>query len=462
MSMSPLRALVPPPLSRRALIGAAGLVSGCTALPELGWIGQSPADRIVASIAPVRFPDRLVRVPDHGAREGAGHDSLPGLRAAIAACADAGGGRVTVPAGLWRMDGPINLRSGVDLHLEAGAVVRFSPDPALYPTVLTRWEGTEVFNHSPLIYTRGQRGVALTGPGRFEGQGRETWFTWRPQQRADQTRLRDMGRAGVPVRDRVFGLGHRLRPAFVQFFDCRDVLIDGPTFVDSPFWVIHPVYCDGFTARNVTVVSKHLNSDGIDPDSCTNVLIERCRFDVSDDCVAIKSGRDQDGWRVGRPTSRVVVRDCDMTTDIAAAFAIGSEMSGGAHDIFVERLRVAHAEHALYFKANLDRGGAVERIRMNDILVDRTETLIHFTTDYHSYRGGNFPPTYRDFEVSNVRCLDADQALHIVGVEGAPVEDVRLRDIRVARASLADDIRHTRRLVMDQVRVNDRLVVAPI
>lgn len=446
-------------LNRRTVIASAGAVAGCASMPVGGH--GSPSDRIVAGIAPVLFPDRRFSITDFGARHGAGHDSLPGLSAAIAACADAGGGRVVVPPGLWRMDGPINLRSGVELHAEAGAVVRFGTDPVFYPTVLTRWEGTEVFNHSPLIYTRGQQGVGLTGTGRFEGQGRDSWFNWRPQQREDQTRLRDMGRDGVPVRDRVFGLGHRLRPAFVQFYECRDVLIDGPTFADSPFWVIHPVYCDGYTARNVTIVSKHLNSDGIDPDSCTNVLIERCRFDVSDDCVAIKSGRDQDGWRVARPTSRVVVRDCEMNTDIAAAFAIGSEMSGGAHDIFVERLRVPHAEHALYFKANLDRGGTIQRIRMNDIVVERTETLVHFTTDYHSYRGGRFPPTYRDFEVSNVRCLEAQQALHIVGVETAPVEDVRLRDITVARATLPDDIRHTRRLSLDRVRINDRLVVAP-
>jgi polygalacturonase len=394
---------------------------------------------------------------DFAVRARAGEDARPAILAAIGAAHDAGGGRVVLAPGLWRVDGPIGLRSNVELHLEQGAVVRFSPDPRFYlPPVFTRWEGTEVWSYSPLLYTRGQRNVAITGPGVFEGQGREHFLPWRDRQKPDQNRLRQMGADGAPVRDRVFGAGHWLRPAFCQFIECRDVLIDGPTFRDSPFWVIHPVYCDRLVVRNVTVVSGHINSDGCDPDSCTNVLIERCRFDVNDDCVAIKSGRDQDGWRVARPSRNILVRDCEMRTTIASAFAIGSEMSGGARDITVERLVVPQAEHALYFKANLDRGGVIENVRVRDVAVEQTKTLIHFTTAYHSYRGGAFPPTYRNFAVSNVRCANAERALHIVGVETAPVEDVRLSAITVARASEPNLIAHVRGLKLDQVTVNGR------
>ncbi|MEQ7154847.1 glycoside hydrolase family 28 protein [Brevundimonas aurifodinae] len=439
---------------RGVLLGGASLALGAYAtLPS----GGSAADRVAAGVQRPRVPPRVRLVTDHGAKPG-DVDALPGFLAAVAAAADAGGGRVIVPAGDWRLDGPIHLRSRVDLHLEEGATLRFTPDARFYPTVFTRWEGTEVYNHSPLIYARGQTDVALTGKGRIEGGGRDYWFTWRPEQRPDQTRLRQMGADGVPVDQRVFGLGHKLRPAFVQFIDCRRVLIEGPHFEDSPFWVLHPVYCDHVTVRDVSIRSKHLNSDGCDPDSCTNVLIESCRFDVSDDCVAVKSGRDQDGWRVARPSSRIVVRDCEMNTDIAAAFAIGSEMSGGAHDIWVERLRVPSAEHAIYVKANLDRGGLIERIRIRDIDVVQTETLIHFTTAYHSWRGGNFPPTYRDFLVENVRCERAEQALHIVGVETAPVQDVRLSDIVVGTVSAPDAIAHVRNLQLDRVSVAGRTV----
>lgn len=412
---------------RTVLLGGGALLAGCVTRPGGG--------------------DFAVR-----AREGA--DARPAILAAIAAAHDAGGGRVVVPPGTWRCDGPIGLRSNVELHLSAGAVIRFTPDPALYlPPVFTRWEGTEVWTYSPLLYTRGQDNVALTGPGAFEGQGREHFLPWRAKQRPDQSRLRQMGAEGTPVRDRVFGAGTWLRPAFCQFIECTRVRIEGPTFRDSPFWVIHPVYCDNVVVRDVTVVSGHINSDGCDPDSSTNVLIERCRFDVNDDCVAVKSGRDQDGWRVGRPSRNIHVRDCEMRTTIAAAFAIGSEMSGGARDVLVERLRVPSAQHALYFKANLDRGGVVESIAIRDVVVERTETLIHFTTAYHSYRGGNHPPTYRDFEVSRVRCETAEQALHIVGVPAAPVRDVRLRDITVARVSQPDAIEHVEGLRMDRVTI---------
>lgn len=451
-------------LSRREALAAGTMLPlvGCATTGNRRAHDWRTADAIVAGIRRTSFRQQRFDIGRYGAREGGTADALPGIRAAIAACHDGGGGRVVIPPGLWKVDGPINLKDNVDLHLSDGATVRFSPDPAFYlPQVLTRWEGTEVWNYSPFIYTRGCQNVALTGSGTFEGQGREHFLPWRAKQKPAQTRLRQMGNDGVAVRDRVFGTGDWLRPAFIQFIDCRRVLIDGPTFRDSPFWVLHPVYCRDVIIRNATVVSTHINSDGCDPDSCTNVLVERCRFDVNDDCVAIKSGRDQDGWRVALPSSRIVVRDCDMRTNVAAAFAIGSEMSGGANDIFVERLRVPHAEYALYFKANLDRGGVIERIAIRDVDIAECEIPIHFTTDYHSWRGGNFPPTYRDFSVSDVRCAKADKALHIVGVPTAPVQDVRLSRIRIDAAAKPAEIAHTQRMIFDQVIANGIALAAP-
>jgi polygalacturonase len=450
-------------IDRRGFIGGSLALGGCASLPQRADVPDdwALADSIAAGIKRPRIDPATALITAHGAKSGFQHDALPAIRAAMASLGS-GGGTVILPAGEWRSDGPIHLRSGVGLHIESGATLRFSREPRHYlPLVLTRWEGTEVWNYSPLFYAAGASDIAITGGGTIDGQGFEGFFQWRPKQKTDQNALRKMGADGVPVRDRVFGDGHYLRPGFVQFMSCSRVLVGGPRFVDSTFWMIHPVYCDHVTVRNITLVSKHLNSDGVDPDSSTNVLIERCTFDVSDDCVAVKSGRDADGWRVARPSSRIVVRDCIMNTDIAAAFAIGSEMSGGAHDIFVERLKVPHAEHALYFKANLDRGGVIERIRMRDIDVAKSETLIHFTTDYHSYRGGNAPPTYRDFTVQNVTCAMTEQALHIVGVPSAPVQDVRLRNIRVAKASKPDAIAHSERLTFEAVNINGTDVSVP-
>lgn len=416
-------------------------------------------DAIVARIQPPVFPLFDVSILDHGAKKG-----IPAhfaVQAAVDACALAGGGRVVVPAGLWRMNGPVHLRSNVCLHLDRGATMRFGkPGEITLPLVLTRWEGTEVWNYSPLIYARDCTNVAITGDGVFDGQGGEGFFQWRAHQDHDKGVLRDMGESGTPVADRRFGPGHYLRPPFVQFFGCTNVLIDGPKFVDSPFWTIHPVYSTNVIVRNVTVISHHLNSDGCDPDSCQDVLIERCRFDVSDDCIAIKSGRDQDGWRVGRPTRNVVVRDCQMSTHVAGAIAIGSEMSGGASNIFVERLDVHHANQAIYFKANLDRGGTIEQIRVRDVRVRDSKTLIDFTTAYHHSRGGNSPPTYKQFVVERIDCHNTGRALRIVGVEQAPVEDVLIRNVTVTTARERDVIAHTRDLRLNEVRVNGRVLVA--
>jgi len=446
-------------------LGAAGAIaSRAVAAPAASGNGMGSADwsgvdAIVARMQAPRFPATTFPITAYGAIEDA--PAHGAVQAAIDVCAAAGGGRVVVPAGLWRMNGAVHLRSNVDLHLERDAVLRFGkPGEISLPLVLSRWEGTELWNYSPLVYARDCTNVAITGDGVLDGQGGDGFFQWRGHQDRDKQALRAMGEAGVPVDQRRFGPGHFLRPPFVQFFGCTNVLIDGPKFVDSPFWTIHPVYSTNVIVRNVTVISHHLNSDGCDPDSCEDVLIERCRFDVSDDCIAIKSGRDRDGWRVGRPTRNVVIRDCRMSTHIAGAVSIGSEMSGGASNIFAERLDVRHARQALYFKANLDRGGTIERVCIRDIKVRDSDTLIDFTTAYHGGRDGTSPPTYRQFVVERVDCRNTVRALRIVGVEQAPVEDVLIRNVTVGTARERDKIAHTRNLRLDTVRVNGRMLEA--
>ena len=436
-------------------------LAGTLALAATGRAAAQPAsddawttgaNAILARIQPPVFPAAIFAITDFGAVAGA--PAHVAVQAAVDACAAAGGGRVLVPAGLWLMNGPIHLRSNVDFHVASGATLRFGlPEEIELPMVLTRWEGTEVYNYSPLIYARDCTNVAITGGGTFDGQGKSGFFKWRAKQNEDKKRLRDMGAKGVPVEERRFGPGHYLRPAFVQFFECRNVLIDGPQFIDSPFWTIHPVYSTNVTVRNIVVVSKHLNSDGVDPDSCEDVLIERCRITVSDDCIAIKSGRDQDGWRVGRPTRNVVIRDCKMSTDIAGAVAIGSEMSGGASNIYVEKLRVRNAQQAIYIKANLERGGVVEKVHVRNVKVTSTGTLVKVTTAYHGGKGGKAPPVYKGFVVEDVDCSSTGQVLDIVGVPEAPVQDVLIRDVTVGTAMTRDTIAHCRGLRIEQMLV---------
>ena len=213
--------------------------------------------------------------------------------------------------------------------------------------MFTRWEGVELMNYSPFIYAYEAENIAITGPGTLDGQaGPDHWWDWRgtrpergrPDRRRREPADRDAGR-GVPVAERVFGEGHFLRPNFIQPYRSRNVLIEGVTIVNSPMWEIHPVLCQSVTVRGVTVNSHGPNNDGCNPESCRDVLIERCTFDTGDDCIALKSGRNDDGRRVNVPVENVVIRDCSMK-DGHGGVVIGSEISGGARNVFAERCRM--------------------------------------------------------------------------------------------------------------------------
>lgn len=444
---------------RHLLLGSGALaagvaLSGCASLPRVATDRWAMADDIVRGIGRPRIAQHSATITAHGARSGWQHDSRTALLAAMAALGPAGG-RVVLPAGEWRCDGPLHLRSGIELHVEAGAHLRFSTDPAHYlPVVFTRWEGTECFNYSPPIYARNATDIAITGSGTIDGQGAAGFFQWRPRQRDDQQRLRQMGVAGTPLADRVFGAGHYLRPSFVQFVGCTRVLIDGPRFVDSTFWMLHPVYCDQVVVRNVKLESLHLNSDGVDPDSSSNVLVERCTFNVGDDGVAIKAGRDQDGWRVGRPSRRIVVRDCVYTGTAGGGVSAGSEMSGGVADIFVERYRMPQIVHGLYLKSNRDRGGYITGIHARDLDIGSAQSVVNFTTDYHGYRGGQFDTRMEDIHIERVRCREAIVGLSLVGGDAAPLRNVHLRDVVIDRARTPMRTRNADGLAFDRVTVN--------
>lgn len=382
-------------------------------------------------------------------------DVRPALLAAIRTVHAGGGGRVVLAPGHSLSRGPIHLLSRVELHLAAGARLQFAPDPLLYlPAVFTRWEGVEAYSYSPFVYALEQKDIALTGSGVLDGQGERFWLPWRAKQGPDQTRLRDMGRDGAPLAARRFEAGAWLRPPLVQFVSCKRVLVENIRLEDSPFWCLHPVYCEDVTVRGVTVVSRHVNSDGVDPDSCSRVLIERCTFDVGDDGVALKSGRDQDGWRVGRPCQDIVVRDCRYTGAAGGGFAIGSEMSGGVRRVLVDGFTMPKASHAVYLKANLDRGGSIEDVRVRNIRAGELQAFIIFTNEYHSYRGGNFPPAFRRIGIERARCERAEIGLHITGHPRAPVQQVRLRDVAVAHATRPAQVADVEDLELMRVRMN--------
>jgi xylan 1,4-beta-xylosidase len=406
-------------------------------------------------LEPPRIPDRTTRaaLPAEG-------DALPALTAAIAAAHAAGGGRVVVGRGRHLLRGSLVLRDRVEVHLEDGATLAFSGEPGDFlPPAFQRWEGTECWSHAPLITARDATDIALTGSGTIDGGGSRAFTAFQPIQDPDKARLRDMGHRGVPVDQRVFGAGTHLRPSLFQPLGCARVLLQGVTLTDSPFWVIHPTYCRQVIVRGVTVDSRNPNNDGCDPDSCEDVLVEDCTFRTGDDGVAIKSGRDEDAWRVGRPTRRVLVRRCVLDSEING-LCIGSEMGGGVADIFMEDCRIDEADSVLYLKGSRERGGFITDIHMRRIAVGRArQAAIRFEPTYKGVLDGEHPPEVARVRISEVTCRQADRyALVIDGDPRRPVRDVHLDRVVIDRAAETVWLRHADQVRCTAVTVNGAAV----
>ncbi|EHR61493.1 glycoside hydrolase family 28 protein [Saccharomonospora cyanea] len=410
------------------------------------------AMRIVRDIAAPSIPDRDYLVTDFGAVGDGRTDSHDAITAAIAAAHTDGGGRVVLPEGTWRSDGPLHLESHIELHVSDGAHLIFGPDPADYlPAVHTRWEGTEMYGYSPLIYAHDVHDVAITGNGVIDGNPDSEFHTWTDKQDADVQALRRMGFDGVPLEQRQFGEGHHLRPSMIQIFDAERVLLADYTVRNSPFWINHLVYTDDAVVRGLTVDSHNPNNDGVDVDSSTDVLIEHNTFRTGDDSVVVKSGRDKDGRDIGRPSRNVVVRHNDMGGE--DGIALGSEMSGGISHVYFTDNTLRSGAAAIRFKGNLDRGGTVEHIRVRNFDIDSFERLIWFQLDYPGELGGDFPPVYRDIVFSDFTVTSADTLLEIHGPDAAPLRDVTLRNITVAHTDTPMILDNVEDLTFDGVTV---------
>jgi polygalacturonase len=435
---------------------------------QAGHRGWGEVDAILARIAPPVFPDRVFAVTKYGAVGDGVRDCTAAFRSAITACASAGGGRVLVPEGRF-LTGAIHLKSRVDLHVSDGATIAFSRDPGHYlPVVFSRWEGVELMNYSPFIYAFEQRDVAVTGKGTLDGQASdEHWWPWKTSkpesgaasQLPARARLIDMGARSVPVGDRVFGAGSYLRPNFIQPYRCQNVLIEGVTIVNSPMWEIHPVLCANVTVRNVVVNSHGPNNDGCDPESCRDVLIEGCTFDTGDDCIALKSGRNEDGRRLSVPIENVIVRNCTMK-DGHGGVVIGSEVSGGARSIFAEKCRMdsPNLDRALRIKTNSVRGGFVEHVYMRDVTVGQVaEAVVTVNLFYEEGDSGKFPPTVRDIDVRNVTSGKSQYVLLLRGYAHTPVRDVRIVDCSFDNVQKEDVLEGVTGVTLTNVRVNGKM-----
>ena len=390
---------------------------------------------ILERIKAPRFPARDFLITAHGAREG-GAECTTAIAEAIAAAHAAGGGRVVVPPGVFQT-GAIHLKSGVNLHVSAGATLRFLTDAAKYPIVFTRWEGVECMNYSALIYAFEQENIAITGEGTLDGGADwDNWWGWNDKrkppvkQKAARDRLIEMGEKGVPVAQRVFGDGGFLRPNFIQPYRCRNVLVEGVSIIRSPMWEIHPVLSTNVTVRGVKISSHGPNNDGCDPESSRDVLIENCIFDTGDDCIAIKSGRNNDGRRLAAPSENLIIRGCTMK-DGHGGVVIGSEISGDCRNVFVEDCRMdsPNLDRALRFKSNAQRGGVVENIFMRNVQIGRVaEAVLTIDLIYEEGARGPHRPVVRNVALENVTSQASPRVMWIAGFPGATIDQISIRD----------------------------------
>ncbi|HVZ62995.1 MAG TPA: glycoside hydrolase family 88 protein [Lacunisphaera sp.] len=422
-----------------------------------GW-DSVPA--ILAHIKDPTFPPRDFAITDFGAKPGA--DCTAAIAAAIKACHDAGGGRVVVPAGEW-LTGAVTLLSNVNLHVAKDATLRFLFDESKYPVVFTRWEGVECMNFSALIYAHGQENIAVTGEGTLDGGADwDTWWSWcdkrqgTVKQKPARDRLNQMGEAGVPVEQRVFGPGSYLRPNFIQSYQCRNILIEGVTIVRSPMWELHPVRSENFTARGVKIHTHGPNNDGCDPESTRFVLIEDCVFDTGDDCIAIKSGRNNDGRRVNAPSENFVIRNCTMQ-DGHGGVVLGSECTGGIRNIFVENCRMdsENLDRALRLKDNAVRGGVLENVFMRDVTIGRvSEAVLTVDLLYEEGAKGGFMPTVRNIQLDRVTSSGSPRILYIRGFPGAVVDAIRISDSTFNNVTETEVVQHAGTITFRNVTVN--------
>jgi polygalacturonase len=413
-------------------------------------------ERILSRIQAPVFPDKIYNVMDFQEMMSGELNFKNSVSNAIDTCSLSGGGTLLVPAGSYFCEGPIHLKSNVNLHFEEGAVVTFSQRAKDYlPLQFVRWEGVECYNYSPYIYANGQENIAITGKGILNGNAEGGDFDCRSKQKPSQQLMREMGRDGVPLSERIFGEGHYIRPSFIQLVHCRNILISDITITNVPFWVVHPTYCKNAIIRKIKVDSYNLNNDGVDPDSSEDILIEDCWFNTGDDAIAIKSGRDQDAWRVGKPSRDIVIRNC-YAKRTHHGIAFGSEMSAGAENIYIRNFELEKVDnYAIQFKSNLDRGGYLKNISLRGISIDSTATAVFFTNDYHSYSGGSSPSEFAYINISDVKCSYASQmGLDIVGLEQRPIHNIKLERIEIAKAEVDSRIKNAEKISFEEVIVN--------
>lgn len=424
------------------------------------------------------FPERNVTLTDFGAVGNGTHLCTEAFAKAIDALSAQGGGHLIVPSGIW-FTGPIVLKSNIDLHLEKGAVILFSPDVDLYPLVETVFEGLDTRRCQSPISGRNLTNVAITGEGAIDGNG----HFWRPLKKGKVTESQwksALSRGGVfkradywfPYPETLKGdtisnmnvpqnlkseeewqsVRHFLRPVMISLISCKNVWLQGVIFQNSPAWNLHPLMCENVLIEEVLVrnPSYAQNGDRLDLESCKNALIVNSTFDVGDDGICLKSGKDEDGRRRARKCENVVVDGCTVFKG-HGGFVVGSEMSGGVRNVYVSNCKFLGTDVGLRFKSNRGRGGVVENIWIDHIsMMDIPTEPITFNLYYGGKSavevlesGEKVPaevepkpvdettPCFRNIHISNLTCSNARRAFFFNGIPEMPIKDITLENVYI-------------------------------
>ena len=442
------------------------------------------------------IPSREVVLTDFGGVGDGVTLNTDAFAKAIAALSEKGGGRLVVPAGIW-LTGPIGLANHIELRVEKDAVIVFSTDQDLYPIIDTNFEGLDVRRCLSPIHAEGAHDIAITGGGIIDGSG----DAWREVKRRkvsdDQWKvvlqrgglLSDDGKTWFPdegyakARATAGSLNFPdpsldeqeiktfLRPVLVSLRECSRVLIEDCTFQNSPCWNLHPLYCQDVVIRGITVRNPHYsaNGDGIDIDACENVILTESSFDVGDDAICIKSGKDEDGRRHARKCRNLIISDCTVYHG-HGGFVVGSEMSGGVENIRVTRCRFIGTDVGLRFKSTRGRGGLVkdiwcDHISMKDIVTYGVIFNLYYAgvaaTDMEPDAKSDLQPVdettpeFRDIHVSDVLCAGADQAVFINGLPELPVRNIDFHNSNFT-AKKGEEVHFAENITFDNVTINGK------
>ena len=411
-------------------------------IPELMEVGASA---LPSSIAPLKdvpfdmpqlqapvFPEFTVNMKDKGIAP----EALlsPILNQTIEEVSKRGGGTVVVPAGHWK-SGRIVLRSNVNLHIAEGAVIEFGGKAEDYlPAVFSRHEGIEIMGPAAFIYANNENNIAVTGKGKIIGPGLDAEIRKRPN--GASVVEKDIPWE-MPVAQRIYdGMEGRTfyRPKTISPINCTNVLIEGIHIERSVLWNVVPIYCENVIIRGVTVNSTEVPSgDGIDIESCKNVLIENCHFDTGDDCIAIKSGRNADGRKWNVPSENIVVRRCHMA-DGHGGIVIGSEISGGYRNLFVEDCTMdsPNLDRVVRIKTSNCRGGIIENIYVRNIEVGECrEAVVRINLAYEPKENCNraFDPIVRNVYLENINCQKSQYGIYLHGLDNVTnIDNINLKD----------------------------------